>query len=108
MEVEGKTAEEILKSKAKVERARLKRVADREAAKTGPKRPVVKKAKPKTKPKKPKAAKKKVGNGRPLVRTERMDLRLTKQERAKVMARVKKTGNTVTGVIMEAVTKAKW
>ena len=67
------------------------------------KKPAVKKTKPKVKPK----AKKKV-HGPNVIRTERMDLRLTKQEKAKIMARSKKTKKTVTGVVMEAVHKAKW
>jgi hypothetical protein len=97
MEVSGETAEVIL-AKKPPRKPRPSEIAAKAAK-------AVKRSKPKTKPK---TAKKKVGNGRPLVRTERMDLRLTKQERAKVMARVKKTGNTVTGVIMEAVAKARW
>jgi hypothetical protein len=43
-----------------------------------------------------------------VIRTERLDLRLTKQEKAKIMARSRKTKRTVTSVIMEAIHKVKW
>ena len=78
------------------------------------KKPAAKKTKPKAKKKPVKKAKrskpktKKKVHGPNVIRTERMDLRLTKQEKAKIMARSKKTKKTVTGVVMEAVHKAKW
>ena len=62
----------------------------------------------KTKAKRSKPKTKKKVHGPNVIPTERMDLRLTKQEKAKIMARSKKTKKTVTGVVMEAVHKAKW
>ena len=62
----------------------------------------------KTKAKRSKPKTKKKVHGPNVIRTERMDLRLTKQENAKIMARSKNTKKTVTGVVMEAVHKAKW
>lgn len=81
-------------------------IAAKKAKAAKKKKPAAKKTKTKRKPVK-KTAKCR-GNNKPLVRTERMDLRLTKQEKAKIMARVKKTKGTVTGVIMEAIHKVKW
>lgn len=69
---------------------------------------VAKKKKPAAKKTKPKAKPKAKGGNKPLVRTERLDLRLTKQEKAKIMARSRKTKRTVTSVIMEAIHKVKW
>ena len=84
--------------------AKLAKAAKKTKPKAKPKakKKIVKKAKH-SKPK----AKKKV-HGPNVIRTERMDLRLTKQEKASIMARSKKTKKTVTGVVMEAVHQAKW
>lgn len=101
----GKTAEEILKSKAKIERARLKRVAARGAAKTvKPKVKPAKKTKTKTKTKKAKKAKPAAAA---CVRSERLDMRLSKAEKAKVQAKAKKLRRTITSVVLEAVEKIK-
>lgn len=109
----GKTADEILKSKAKVERARLKRIADRETAKAAPKpekakserkaivkkvRKLVKKAAKKTKAKATSAA---------CVRLERLDMRLSKAEKTRVVAKAKKLRRTITSVVLEAIEKIK-
>ena len=74
------------------------------------KKPVKKAAKSKTKAKRAKSAKKakKKVHGPGVIRTERLDLRLTKQEKAKIMARSRKTKRTATSVIMEAIHKVKW
>lgn len=66
-----------------------------------------KKTKPKAKRSKPAKGKKKAP-GPGVIRTERLDLRLTKQEKAKIMARSRKTKRTVTSVVMEAIHKVKW
>jgi hypothetical protein len=81
---------ETLKSKAKIERARLKRVAARGAAKP------VKKAKKAAKPKSAACA-----------RSERLDMRLTKAEKARVQGKAKKLRRTITSVVLEAVEKIK-
>jgi hypothetical protein len=78
--------------------------ARREAAKAKPK--VVKPKKTTRKPKlkvkpKPKA---KVGA---VVRSERLDMRLTKAEKAKIIAKAKKTRRTVTSLVIEAIEKIK-
>lgn len=117
----GKTAEEILKSKAKIERARLKRVAARGAAK--PKVPYA--GKPKAKPAKKSLslkAKTKANNkarkakakkavkpakSAACVRSERLDMRLTKAEKAKVHGRAKALRRTVTSIVIEAIEKIK-
>lgn len=104
----GKTAEQILKGKAKVERARLKRVRDREAAKPKAKKAKksVKKARKVTKTKAKKSAK------RPKVmaavaRSERLDLRLTKAEKGKIATKASKLRRTVTSIVIEAIEKIK-
>lgn len=104
----GKTAEQILKGKAKVERARLKRIRDREAVKPKAKKAkkTAKKARKVTKTKAKKSAK------RPKVmaavaRSERLDLRLSKPEKAKVTAKAQKLRRTVTSIVIEAIEKIK-
>lgn len=124
----GKTAEEILKSKAKIERARLKRVADREAAKkpdapifAGTEEALARVLKPKAKKKaaKPKAGKRlvkvakqarkiaKKGKSAACVRFERLDMRLSKAEKTRVVAKAKKLRRTITSVVLEAVEKIR-
>lgn len=56
---------------------------------------------------KPAPKKKKAKNARPLVRTERLELRLTKGERAKLMRHAKAAGRTATGVIVGMIAKLK-
>jgi hypothetical protein len=62
------------------------------------------------KPKKAKAMVKRVRKAkasRPVLRSERMDLRLSKAEKAKLMAKAKATRRTVTSVIVELIEKMK-
>lgn len=73
-----------------------------------------KRSKPKAakrpKPKAKKAAKRKTAKAKPaasVVRSERMDLRLTKAEKAKVLAKAKKTKRTITSLFVEALGKIK-
>ena len=85
-------------------------IAAKKAKAAKKKKPAAKKTKPKAKPKakrKPAKSKRKAP-GPGVIRTERLDLRLTKQEKAKIMAWSRKTKRTVTSVIMEAVHKVKW
>jgi len=58
---------------------------------------------PKPKVKKPKAKK----PARTAARSERLDMRLTKAEKAKIIARAKKTRRTVTSLVIEAIEKIK-
>lgn len=89
--------------KPKAKRPKPKKTVKRKPAKT--KRP----AKPKArKPAKRKAAKRKPGRkASNIVRSERLDMRLTKAEKAKVMAKAKKTRRTVTSLIIEAIEKIR-
>lgn len=73
--------------------------------------PVPGAAKPKKKAKRPakkkrKAAKPKKKAGA-VVRSERLDMRLTKAEKAKINAKSKKTRRTVTSLVIEAIEKIK-
>lgn len=88
---------------------------------TKPKKPkVVKPAKPKAKKKavkpakKAKPAKKTVKKSKPkakpastVVRSERLDMRLSKGEKAKLVAKAKKLRRTVTSIVYEAIEKIK-
>lgn len=72
------------------------------------KRPAVKKKAAKSKAKKrpaKKAAKK--AKAATSTRTERLDMRLTKAEKAKVLNKATKTRRTVTSIIIEAIEKIK-
>ena len=60
-------------------------------------KPKKRKARSKPKPKKRKAD--------AVARSERLDMRLTKAEKAKVVARAKKTRRTVTSLVIEAIEK---
>jgi hypothetical protein len=71
------------------------------------KKPPAKRSKSKTKRAKPAKGKHKAP-GPGVIRTERADLRLTKQEKAKIMTRARKMKQTVTAVVMEAIHKVKW
>lgn len=58
----------------------------------------------------PKKKKKKVayaGAEKPSARNERLDMRLTKAEKARVVAKAKKLRRTITSVVLEAVEKIK-
>lgn len=72
------------------------------------------------KPKRPKEAAKRKTKKRPsrtklkrkavkskIVRSERLDMRLTKAEKAKVTAKAKKTRRTVTSLVIEAIEKIR-
>lgn len=88
---------------AKPKKKAAKRPAPkRKAVKTKPKK---KAAKPKAakRPAKPKA-KKNVGE---VARSERLDMRLTKAEKTRVVAKAKKTRRTVTSLIIEAIEKIR-
>lgn len=95
---------------------------DRHTPETGPAKPKKPKtaAKPKAKKKaaKPKAkkkpAKKTVKKSKPkakpastVVRSERLDMRLSKGEKAKLVAKAKKLRRTVTSIVYEAIEKIK-
>ncbi len=69
-----------------------------------PRKPAAKKA-VKSKPKAKKKPAKKAS--KPLVRMERVDLRLSKKEKAKLVAKAKATRRTVTSIIMELIEKMK-
>ena len=76
--------------------------ARREAAKAKPKpapKPEARAKKPKAKTKKPRAS--------TVVRSERLDMRLTKAEKAKINAKAKKTRRTVTSLVIEAIEKIR-
>ena len=65
------------------------------------------KKKPKKKPKpKKKTAKSKAKAGT-VVRSERLDLRLTKAEKARIVAEAKKARRTVTSIVIEAIGKIR-
>lgn len=73
-----------------------------------------KRAKPKAKKKAKqpaKAKKRKVVKSKPKkvagVRTERLDMRLTKAQKAKIDAKAKKTRRTVTSLVIEAIEKIR-
>jgi hypothetical protein len=84
-----------------------------------PKKPAKAKAKSKSKkkPKKPakaKAKKRKVVKSKPKkkatdgpARTERLDMRLTKVQKARIYAKAKKTRRTVTSLVIEAIEKIR-
>jgi hypothetical protein len=80
------------------------------AAKAAKKKAGKKTAKPKAKKvkaRKPKTGKKKAKKVVACVRSERLDLRLSKAEKAKVNAKAKKTRRTVTSIVIEAIEKIK-
>ena len=82
--------------------------ARREAAKAKPK--VVKPKKTTRKPKlkvKPKSKANAKPKASAVVRSERLDMRLTKAEKAKILARAKKTRRTVTSLVIEAIEKIR-
>lgn len=60
-----------------------------------------------SKPKKKKTAKSKAKKTKAVVRSERLDMRLTKAEKAKITAKAKKTRRTVTSLIIEAIEKIR-
>jgi cobalamin-dependent methionine synthase I len=69
-----------------------------------------KRTKPKAKKRKTVKAKKKTARKAKVgavVRSERLDMRLTKAEKAKINAKAKKTRRTVTSLIIEAIEKIR-
>lgn len=74
--------------------------------KTKKKTPAKKKAKAKTKARKP-AAKKKAKGGAVPERSERLDMRLTKTEKAKLTAKAKRLRRTITSIVYEAIEKIR-
>lgn len=97
---------ELAKKAAKKPKTARKPAAKKKAAKT--KKPVKKRAaakKPKVAKKRP--AKKAKRGTRPLVRTERLELRITKREKAKLNAKCRKEERTTTSVISELIQKMK-
>lgn len=89
----AKTDAEIYASTAKAKAKPKKRKAVK------PKKKAVQKPQPKAKPKKQKAE--------AVVRSERLDMRLTKAEKTKILARARKTRRTVTSLVIEAIEKIK-
>lgn len=107
MDTVGLTPEEISaalpkKVKAKTAKPKTKKPAAKKS------KPKAKKAKPAKKAakaaKKPKAAKK---AGKTIERTERLDMRLSKAENAKINAKAKKLRRTRTSIVLEAIEKIK-
>jgi hypothetical protein len=85
-------------------------------SKRKPKKPAKKKTKPKakkatkrkaTKPKSKAKRPTKAKAGANVARPERLDMRLTKAEKAKVSAKAKKTRRTITSLIIEAIEKIR-
>lgn len=79
-------------------------------AKPKPKKKAKRPAKPKTKKRKVAKAKKKSvrkPKAGAAVRSERLDMRLTKAEKAKIYAKAKKTRRTVTSLVIEAIEKIR-
>lgn len=98
---------EIAAKKAKA--AAKRKPAPKKAAKPKAKKPV-KAKRPKAKKavkRKPAPKKKKAKNARPLVRVERVELRLSKGERAKLNRHAKATDRTVTSVLVGMIAKLK-
>ncbi len=82
--------------------------ARREAAKNKPKAKVKPKPKAKAKPKpKAKSKKKTARRSKSVERSERLDMRLTRAEKAKIIAKAKKARRTVTSLVTEAIGKIK-
>ena len=89
-------------TKQKRERsAKPKSKAKKKPGKSKAKKKAKRPAKPKTKPK----GKKKPAPS--VVRSERLDMRLSKAEKAKVATKAKKLRRTVTSLVLEAIEKLK-
>ena len=91
LDIPAKPAKKAKKTKAKVKKAKAKKAA--KTKKPAPKKPAKKASKPV----------KRAGTAR----TERLDLRLTKPEKAKLNARAKVTRRTITSLIIELIEKMK-
>jgi len=90
------------KKTAKTKRPEVKKKSVKKSKRKAPKKT---KAKVVRKPAKKTRAKK--GHSRNVVRTERLDLRLTKKEKAAMHAKAKKMGRTITSIIIELIAKFK-
>lgn len=105
--LEDEGAAEAGTATAPAAKSTKKRSKAKKKAKTRKPAKRIKATKPKKsktrKPAKTKKAGKKRGNNRPLVRTERLDMRLSKAEKAKVTAKAKKLKCSVTEVITKAI-----
>ena len=77
-----------------------------DAAKSAPPK-AKKKAKPKVKKHKAAKSKKKTIRKSVVVRSERLDMRLSKAEKARITAKAKKTRRTVTSLVIEAIEKIR-
>jgi len=88
------------KPAAKKAKPKTKKKPVKKVKKPAKRRPKAKTSKPKRKP----GAKPKPSN---VVRSERLDMRLTKAEKAKVSAKAKKLRRTVTSIVIEAIEKLK-
>lgn len=93
-------APKVKKPKPKAKKPAVKKKPAKKA-KAAKKKPAVKKKPAKSKPKAKKASKPAKG------RTERLDLRLGRKEKAKLHARAKATRRTVTSIIVELIEKMK-
>lgn len=82
---------------------------EKAALKSKGKKPSKPKPKKKTKPAKSKTKKTPKRNPWPIpvVRSERLDMRLSKAEKAKINAKAKKTKRTVTSLVLEAIGKIR-
>ncbi len=89
---------EVIRSRAR--RAKAK-------AKPKPKAKVKTKPKSKAKPKRPYLHNKTARKSKAVERSERLDMRLTKAEKAKIIAKAKKARRTVTSLVAEAIGKIK-
>lgn len=104
IEVMPETAAAVKKKPAK-RKSKAKKKAPKRPAKTKPKKAGKRAAKrkaPKRKAVKAKKTQKRKANG-DVVRTERLDMRLSKAEKAKISAKAKKTGRTITKVVIAAI-----
>lgn len=99
---------EIAAKKAKAAKRKAKSAPKKKVAKPKAKKPAKRKAPAKkAKAAKPKAKPARKGNGRPLVRSERLDMRITKEEKRKLEAKAKRLKRTVTSVALEAIMKMR-
>jgi hypothetical protein len=94
--------------KAKVSKPKAaKKAAKPKAKKPAPKKTAKPKAKKPAKRKPAKVVKKAKAKAGVIVRTERLDMRLSKAEKVKLLAKAKKLRRTVTSIMLEAIEKVK-
>lgn len=96
----------IVRLKKAPRKPRPSEIAAKEAKKVKVMKKLKKKTAAKKKVAKRKPAKKAAANGAG-VRSERLDMRLTKAEKAKIYSRAKKLRRTVTSIVTEAIEKIK-